>query len=333
MLSKRDLLLATVARKKTDRIPVAMWRHFPVDDQTPEGFVNITAAFQNEFDFDLIKVMPSWFYHIEDYGGTASYKGHPMGVVTGGPPPITTIEQWEAIKPLDVHKGALARELACLKEIGKKVGDTPFIQTVFSPFMMAGQLTSDPMGSTGPFLTWMRQYPDAFMRGLNTLTETWATYTAAVMKTGAAGLFYAVNKATCSLMSWDEYKKFGVPGDKAVLEAAKSGWFNMLHLHGEDLMFDKVCDYPVQAINWYDRQTRPSLKEGKKLFPGAVMGGVDHMNTLLLEQPAKVKAEVRGAIAQTGGTGLIVASGCGFLVAVPSTNVHAVVEAAREGVK
>ena len=172
-----------------------MWRHFPVDDQTPEGFVNITVAFQKEFDFDLIKVMPSWLSTIQDYGGTGKYTGHPMGVVTGGPPPIKSIEQWEAMKPLDPHKGSLGRELACLKEIAKKVGDTPFIQTVFSPFMLAGQMTGVPMGSAGPYLVWMRKYPEAFQRGMNALAEGWSNYTTEVLKTGAAGIFYAVNRA------------------------------------------------------------------------------------------------------------------------------------------
>jgi uroporphyrinogen decarboxylase len=331
MLSKRDLLLATVARKKTDRIPIAMWRHFPLEDQDPESFVKVEMAFQREYDFDFMKVMPSWLYTMEDYGGTAKYIGHPMGIVTSGPPPIKSIEQWEAMKPLDVTKGALARELGILRMLAKVIGDTPFIQTVFSPFMLAGEMTGDPMASGGVFLVWMRKYPEAFQRGLATLTETWANYTTEVMKTGAAGIFYAVNKACYSLMNWGEYEKFGVPGDRAILEAARPGWFNLLHVHGEDLMFEHLASYPVQAFNWYDRQTWPSLKDGKALFPGAVMGGIDHERTLLLAQPDKVAAEVKDGIAQTGGIGYIAGPGCGYPVAVTNSNVHAAVAAARSG--
>lgn len=330
MLSKRDLLEATCARKKTDRTPVTFWRHFPVDDETAEGFVNFTVDWQNEYDFDLVKVMPTWVYTIAPWGGTGQYEGHADGVATPGPAAVTTIEQWEALKPVDVKTGRLAYELATLPKIGERLPGVPYVQTVFSTFMVASMLTNNSMTTDNNYIVWMRKYPEQFKKGLDALTETWVNYTKAVVKTGASGVFFAVNKATYSLMNEEEYKKWGVPSDKAILDAAKPGWFNMLHIHGENLMFKLLAEYPVHAVNWYDQDTWPSLAEGKKLFSGAVMGGVDHRRTLQFAQPSAVKEEVRRAIAQTGGAGYIVAPGCSFAVAVPSTNLHAAVAAARE---
>lgn len=37
-----------------------------------------------------------------------------------------------------------------------------------------------------------------------------------------------------------------MPYDLQVLEGARDGWFNAIHAHGDDIMFDLVKDYPVQ---------------------------------------------------------------------------------------
>jgi uroporphyrinogen decarboxylase len=37
--------------------------------------------------------------------------------------------------------------------------------------------------------------------------------------------------------------------------------FVLLHIHGVDTYFDLLTKYPVDAINWHDRRTVPSLAE------------------------------------------------------------------------
>ena len=58
-LSHRERLQAVLKGEAPDRVPVAMWRHFPVDDQDPQWLARAALAFQQEYDFDLIKVTPA----------------------------------------------------------------------------------------------------------------------------------------------------------------------------------------------------------------------------------------------------------------------------------
>ena len=68
MASKRDRLKAAIAGQKADRPPVALWRHFPVDDQDPALLAAATAAFQQTYDFDLVKVTPASSFCLRDWG-------------------------------------------------------------------------------------------------------------------------------------------------------------------------------------------------------------------------------------------------------------------------
>ena len=49
----------------------------------------------------------------------------------------------------------------------------------------------------------------------------------------------------------------------------------LMHLHGPDPMFDLLDQYPVDMVNWHDRETSPTLGEGHAKFTkGAVVGGI-----------------------------------------------------------
>jgi uroporphyrinogen decarboxylase len=57
--SHRTRLETCLSGVRPDRTPVALWRHFPVDDQIPAGLAAATIDFQRTFDFDLVKVTPA----------------------------------------------------------------------------------------------------------------------------------------------------------------------------------------------------------------------------------------------------------------------------------
>jgi uroporphyrinogen decarboxylase len=55
-MTKRERLEATVAGEPVDQVAVALWRHWPGDDQRAEDMARSTLDFQRLFDFDFIKV-------------------------------------------------------------------------------------------------------------------------------------------------------------------------------------------------------------------------------------------------------------------------------------
>jgi uroporphyrinogen decarboxylase len=103
----------------------------------------------------------------------------------------------------------------------------------------------------------------------------------------------------------------------------------MLHLHGENIMFNLFTDYPVQVINWHDRDTYPSLVEAKKLFPGVVCGGLQRQATMELGTPKKVFSEARDAILAAENLRFILGTGCVLQTTTPAVNIKAALQAAR----
>lgn len=64
------------------------------------------------------------------------------------------------------------------------------------------------------------------------------------------------------LMSETEYIEFGQKYDLMILNAVRPHtYFNVMHAHGEDPMFELLSKYPVDAINWHDRWARPTMAE------------------------------------------------------------------------
>jgi uroporphyrinogen decarboxylase len=102
---------------------------------------------------------------------------------------------------------------------------------------------------------------------------------------------------------------------------------NVLHLHGSDVMFDLVADYPVQVINWHDRETWPTLAEAQERFAGCVCGGLQRWDAVVRGTPDLVREQAADAIAQTGGRRFILGTGCVTPIVAPASNIRAVREA------
>ncbi|MBT4002772.1 MAG: uroporphyrinogen decarboxylase, partial [Chloroflexi bacterium] len=65
-MKHRERLEACLAGDQPDRTPVALWRHFPVDDMRGETMAAAHLNFQKTYDFDLVKVTPSSGYFLYD---------------------------------------------------------------------------------------------------------------------------------------------------------------------------------------------------------------------------------------------------------------------------
>lgn len=317
--SHRDRLEVCISGDKVDRPAIALWRHFPVDDQSPDTLAEATINFQRDYDFDLVKVSPSSSFCIRDWGAKDEWRGLPEGTRDYTHRVVQHPEDWEMLPFLDPYKGSLAGQIECLRLIAAELGgEVPIIQTIFSPLAQAKNLV-------GPdnLLIHVRRYPQALKSGLKIITESTQRFIDAARQTGIDGIFYAVQHAQYSLFTEDEYEIFGKSYDLQVFEVAQDLWLNMLHLHGTQIMFNKFLSYPVAIINWHDRETQPSLAEAKKKFSGALCGGLRRWQTMVLGTPDSVIAEAEDAIHSTGGQKLILGTGCVMPTIVPRGNIRA----------
>ena len=323
----RQRLEICLSGEKPDRPPVALWRHFPVDDQTPEGLAAATLSFQNLYDFDFVKVTPASSFCIKDWGSHDEWRGATEGTRAYTQRVIQQPEDWTRLQVLDPARGSLGDQLKCLRLLETELSpNTPIIQTIFSPMAQAKNLVGGEK-----LLVHLRRHPDAVHEGLKIIAETTQRFVEAALKTGIAGVFYAIQHAQYGLLSEGEFAEFCKPYEMQVLnvvQAAPEAWFNMLHLHGQDVMFDQVVDFPVQVINWHDRETEPSLAEALARFPGVLCGGLRRNETMVLGTPESVMLEAADAIQSTGGQRFILGTGC----VTPTIAPHGNILAARQSV-
>jgi len=317
---------AAIAGTATDRVPVALWRHFPVDDQDPGKLAAHTLAYQRAWDFDLVKFMPSGTYGIEDWGAKTAFEGLENGARVVTQVGLQAPEDWRRLAKLDVRKGVYGAQNAALATAAKELkGTAPILQTVFSPLTTARKLAGEPT------LQHLRQHPDALEAGLKTITEVTIAFGEEALKAGAHGFFFATQLATTDVLTPAEYDRFGKRWDLAFFDAFKGRTrVDMLHLHGMNPMFDELSGYPVGLVNWHDRLTPPTLKAAAGRFKGALVGGVEELGLLVKGSEAEVRAQARDAIEQTGGRRLLLGPGCVAGIAAPEQNIRAVIEEARK---
>ncbi len=324
-MTKRERVLAALGRRPVDRPPVAFWRHVPEVDHTARGLADAMLAFQRRWDIDLIKVMSSGVYCVEDWGCRVAYRGSPNGAKTCTQHAIRYVSDWAKLQPLDPGQGALGRELEALRLILEgRNDDVPVLHTVFAPLTIARKLAGDRLPSD------LKDFPEAVMAALEVITETVIRYAAAVVQAGADGIFYASQDASRDVLDEGQHSRFSMPYSRRVLESLKgAAVFTVLHLHGRHIYFDRKSTLPVAAVNWHDRLTSPSLGNALRRFKGAVVGGLNETETLLKGPASAVAAQVADAIQQTGGTGVIIAPGCVLPLATPDAHLEAAVVAVK----
>ena len=321
-MTKRERLEATIAGQAIDRPAIALWRHWPGDDQHAADLARATVEFQQRYDWDFVKCMPSSNYCIADWGAQDAWVGNEEGTRQWGPRVIQKPDDWARLRVLDPRRGMLAEMHEAMRLINQGLGkDVPFIWTIFNPLAQAKNLAGERL------LSDLRQYPDAVKAGLEAITASCVRFVDAARDTGLAGVFLALQHATYNLLSEAEYREFGRPYDLRILEAAQGLWFNLVHLHGEHVMFNLAADYPVQAINWHDRETPPSLAEALPRFSGALVGGLNRTETVLRGTPDAIRTEIRSALEATQGRRLIIGTGCVMWITTPVGNIRAVREA------
>ena len=324
MTTHRERIQAAMKGEIIDRPPVALWRHFPVDDQSPKALAEAHLHYQQIYDFDLVKVTPASSFCAKDWGVEDEWVGDTEGTRQYTKRIIANPRDWEALPLLEPMSTHLAAQLECLKYIRAALDpDTPLLQTIFSPLAQAKNLAGNDL-----LLEHLRHHPSALMKGLKTIAESTRLFIEAVRTTGVDGIFYAVQHAQKQFMSFEEYKIFGLIFDRGTIEPAESLWCNMLHLHGQDVHFELAGGLPFQIVNWHDRETYPSLTEGQSRFKGIVCGGM-RQDTLVYRDRTEVQGEAADAIQQTGGKRFLLGTGC----VVPVIASHGNILAARKSVE
>ena len=290
-----------------DRPACGFWTHFPGIDQDARALSQASYALYKRLDLDFIKTMPNGMFSIQDWGCTCDFSQ----IARGGVARVThaavqTRGDWPRLAELDLHQGALGRELQALQSLLSLVNkEAPVIATVFSPITTAYKL------SQGRVFRHLRTSPEKVAHGLEVIAETTSRFVRKAVEAGCAGIFLATQMCTAKMMTRQDYAAWAKPYDLKVLSAARQQtWFNVLHVHGEDLWFDQVVDYPVHGFSWHIWETPPAADHFlDRTEDKVIVGGLQRTQITAGDLDA-VAADVRKMLHLTGNRRLILAPGC-----------------------
>jgi len=236
-----------------------------------------------------------------------------------------SLEDWQTLEKLDVNSGMLGEMVRSVELLAAEFeNEVPFIETVFSPLTIAAKISGERL------ITDLRTHPEIVEEALSEISQTMVEFSKAVTDAGADGVFFATQFASPDILSEEEYERFGVRYDLPILKAVKNSFFNALHIHGNNIMFETLVRlYPVHGVNWHDRRTSPSIKEALGKTDLVLLAGLNESETMVNGSEEDVESEVRDAIAQAERKRLVIAPGCIVPMPTPESNYFAVTKAAK----
>jgi len=315
-MDKFERILDTLEGNKTDRPPISLWQHHPLADHKAKSLANVTIEYYRRYDLDMVKVCPFALHCVADFGAQIVFPKDGFKTPRLQKPLVRKPEDFEKIKPHDASSGFLGEMVEAIRLIGKGLdGEAPFLQTVFSPLMTLMYMTDNAIFSH------MRIHPEPVHKTLRTVTNATIDYLERSLDAGATGIFFATKAASFDFLSKREFDEFGRRYDSEVLRRAKKAEIVVLHLHGKNIMFDDLLDYPNNVINWHDRRTSPTLDEARRKTKKCLLGGINE-EALPAATPNQIKGEVKDAM-QSVECGLVVGPGCVIPPATPHENIMA----------
>jgi len=330
-MTREERIRAALVGQDVDRVPCSVWMHLSEEDQDPKALAEALAANNEEYDYDFIKMMPFGAYSTQDWGAKIKIYCDKYKEPVVSEPGIKELSDYRKIQPLPAIYGTWGKTLQTAQHLSKLVAkDTPFLQTIFSPATTLKKLASNKL------LQDMVENPAEVHKALQAITETTINFVKANIEAGVSGFFFATQFATYDLMTDTLFAEFCRPYDLAVINSyADHTWFNVVHIHGSNIMYDQVAGYPCNCINWHDRSTEPSMAEARKNVSKTFIGGIQEVPTitngvlsydsiLLRSTPEDIITHVKQAIDMVDGKGLIIGPGCVCDPKTSKENLHAV---------
>lgn len=287
-MTRMERFDAAVRGEALDRLPASAWLHFASEHLQPKKVAELHVEYARAFGWDYVKVMNDYRYPLP------------------GLSEVQRESDLQRFSPVGMTEQAFFYQLTCLKELRAAFGpDMPLLETLFNPLQTL--VRASGAGAAELVLA----HPEAGHNALEAITETLIEYIAACRAVGVTGLFYSINGALDPAhggLTDGQFAEFVAPYDRRILAAAV-GLTRVAHVHGFDLHFDRVLDYPVEVFSWSHLNSAPSLAEARAMTQAAFMGGVNEV-AIARQSVSEVAADIRASAKEAGTHKLLIGPGC-----------------------
>lgn len=314
--------------ESSDRLPITAWRHFPDFEDSADSLARVHVAFQMRFGFDLVVFTPSYAYTAKPWGYRPGAQLDEYGRPVDAFRPFAESERWPDLSIASAGEGALGQTLDALKLTARNMpDDAPLVVTVYGPlttayFLRGDAFIGDLQAGVG--------LANGLGEAVDNIRASLRDFCRSALEV-ADGLYFISYFAATDIVSDAQLARELMDIDLALLRSFYSeDKLLILHLHGNDILFDEALDHPVDVLHWHDRWVKPSLRDARIKSEAVLMGGINEADTIHRETEAAVGLQVEDAISQVEGRGLIVAPGGPIKVTTPVSNLRAAAAAVAD---
>ena len=316
-MNKRERVTAAFKGLETDHVPVCMWQHVPPEYWgNDDKFAQVQAKFLKDTDVDFMKLSGD------------KYFGWPSPILEG----IEKAEDLMQVRPLGPLHPYIRGQIDRTKKVVDALkGECPAIYLIFAPLSYIRLKIGYPK-----MMQFIRENPEAMKHACSVVAEDVKLLVRGIIReAGADGIFYSVQNGEESRFTYDEYRDWVTPSDKAVLDYANTlSEMNAIHFCAWEEEPNRLSvweDYKAPVISWSRYFDIMDIQEAKKHFGCTVWGGFDNRpgTFLYTASRAEIESETEKLIAQGGKKGYILGSDCSIHNELPEERIRWVVETAR----
>ena len=317
-MNKRERVIAAFKGQETDHVPVCMWQHVPekywADDNL---FAECQLNAYKNTDVDFMKLSGDRYFTWPSLVLDRSEKA----------------EDLYRLDPLGPNHPHIRGQIERTKKIvaGLK-GECVALYLVFVPLSCLRLKIGYPK-----MMQLIRENPDAMKYACNVIAEDQKLLVNGIIReAGADGIFYSVQNGEVDRFTYEEYRDWVTPSDKAVLDYANSiSDMNAIHFcawEGTPNRLSVWEDYHAPVISWSRYMDIPDIREAKKHFGCTVWGGFDNRPGTFLYTASReeIEKETANLIQQGGKQGYILGADCSIHDELQEERIRWVAEAARK---
>ena len=317
-MNKRERVIAAFQGKEVDHVPVCMWQHVPSEFwDNDDQFVQCQLDAYKNTDVDFVKLSAD------------KYFCWPAPVLDG----ITNADDLYNIKPLGAEHPFIRGQIERTRKIIQGLnGECVALYLIFAPLSYLRLQVGYPT-----MMKLIRENPEAMKYACSVIAEDVKLLVQGIIEeAGADGIFFSVQNAEENRFTYEEYRAWVTPSEKAVLDYANTlSSMNAIHLCAWEEIPNRLAvwaDYKAAVISWSRYIDIMDIQEAKKHFGCTVWGGFDNRVGTQLYTASREELEqaVADLIAQGGKTGYILGADCSINGCLPEERIRWVAEAARK---
>ncbi len=316
-MNKRERVTAAFKGLETDHVPVCMWQHVPPELWNDDDkFAAFQAKFLHDTDVDFMKLSGD------------KYFGWPAPALAG----IEKAEDLYRVRPLGEDHPFIRGQVDRAKKVVRALdGECPAIQLIFAPLSYIRLQIGYPV-----MMKLIREDPEAMKHACAVVAEDVKLLVKGIIReAGVDGIFYSVQNGEENRFTYDEYRGWVTPSDKAVLDYANTlSNMNAIHFCAWEEIPNRLSvwdDYTAPVVSWSRYIDIMDIDEAKARFGCTVWGGFDNRKGTFLytADRAGIEREAESLIARGGKTGYILGADCSIHNELPAERIRWCVETAR----